>query len=91
MEEDNKENRLLLEVFLGNIFDSSILERTFSKDIDTNNMVRQMMDERFIRLSDELLTKMWSKINVEEFTKVILTQNYSLYSIANWSRQGDSI
>lgn len=91
LEEDNKENRLLLEVFLGNIFDSSILERTFSTDIDTNNMVRQMMDERFIRLSDELLTKMWSKINVEEFTKVILTQNYSLYSIANWSRQGDSI
>ena len=91
LEEDSKENKILLEVFLGNIFDSNILEQTFSTEVDTNNMVRQMIEERFFRLSDEMLKKMWSKINVEEFTRVILTQNYTLYSIANWSRKEDNI
>lgn len=91
LKEDTDENRILLEIFLGNIFDSRILEQTYSPDVNTDNMVRQMMEDRFVRLSDELLAKMWSKIDVEEFTNIILTQNYSLYSIANWSRKDEGI
>jgi hypothetical protein len=91
LKEDTEENRILLEIFLGIIFDSSILEQIFSSDVNANNMVRHVMEDITVRLSDELKAKMWLKINTDEFSKIILTQNYSLYSIDNWSRKEDGI
>ena len=91
LEDDTEENRVLLEIFLGNIFDSRILEQIYSADVNTDNVVRQMMEDRLVRISDELLDKMWSKIDLQEFTEVVLSKNYSLYSIDNWSRTNESI
>lgn len=87
LEENTEENKVLLEVFLGNIFDSRILETVYSADVNTNTVVRQMMEDRFVRISDELLTKMWSKIDMDEFKQIVLSQNYSFYAIDNWSRK----
>lgn len=91
MEEKTDENRILLEMFLGNVFDSRILEQSYAPNNDTNNIVRQLMEDRYVRVSDELIEKMWKKIDVEDFSKVVLTKNYSLYSIDNWSRKEDGI
>lgn len=91
MEEKTDENRMLLELFLGNVFDSRILEQSYAPNNDANNMVRQLMEDRFVRISDELIDKMWEKIDVDEFSKIVLTKNYSLYSIDNWSRKEDGI
>ena len=88
---DTEESRVLLEIFLGNIFDSRILEKIYSADVNTDNVVRQMMEDRFVRISDELLARMWSKIDLKEFTEVVLSKNYSLYSIDNWSRTNEPI
>lgn len=91
MEEESDENRILLEIFLGNVFDSRILEHTFTQNGDINNLVRQLMDDRFGRISDDLIAKMWVKVDANEFSQFVLTKNYSLYSIDNWSRKDDDI
>ena len=93
MSDNAKENRILLEIFLSNIFDSRILEEVYTQDILKGNAVRQYVDKsnRYFGVSDEMIEKMWSKINIEEFYKNILTQNYTLYSIDNWSRKGDLV
>lgn len=44
------------------------------------------MVERYGRVDEKLLVKMWSYINIQEFADVVLKKNYSLYSIQNWSR-----
>lgn len=91
MEDETDENRILLEVFLGNVFDRRILEQSYVPDNDINNMVRQLMEDRFVKLSDELIEKMWNKIDVDEFSKIVLIKNYSWYSIDNWSRKEEGI
>ena len=91
LRDDTEESRVLLEIFLGNIFDSRILEKIYSADVNTDNVFRQMMEDRFVRISDELLARMWSKIDLQEFTEVVLSKNYSLYSIDNWSRTNEPI
>lgn len=53
--------------------------------------IRQLLEERFVRVSNELIEKMWAKIDTQEFVNKILTKNYTLYSIDNWSRKNDSI
>lgn len=89
--EDTEENRIMLEIFLRSIFDSSILERVYTKEVSRENVVKKSIDDRGIRMSDELMDKVWLKIDKEEFTKIILTQNYAFYSIYNWTRMGDEI
>lgn len=42
-------------------------------------------------VSDELLEKMRDKIDLHEFTEVVLSKNYSLYSIDNWSRNNEQM
>lgn len=91
LEDNTDENRVLLEVFLSNIFDSSILERTFTQDVNADNMFKQMLEDRFYRVSDELLKKMWFKVDMDEFAKMILAKNYTLYSIHNWSRKDEEM
>lgn len=52
-------------------------------------MFKQLLEDRFVRVSNELIEKMWSKIDTNEFINTVLIQNYTLYSIENWSRGED--
>ena len=89
--ENTEENKILLEVFLSYVFDSRVLEVAYKQDVNTTNMFKQLLEERFVRVSNELIEKMWAKIDTQEFVNKILTQNYALYSIDNWSRKNDTI
>lgn len=91
LKEETDENRLLLEIFLSTIFDTDILERIYSPDVDANRMFRHMTENGFVRVSDELQKKMWEKVDSEEFAQIVLRQNYSLYSIHNWSRKEEEL
>ena len=85
--ENSEENKILLEVFFAYVFDSSVLEVAYKQDVNTNNMFKRLLEERFIRVSNELIEKMWAKIDAQDFVDKVLTQNYTLYSIDNWSRK----
>lgn len=63
-----------------------MLERTYKSDVNADKMFRDLMVERYGRVDEKLLVKMWSYINIQEFADVVLKKNYSLYSIQNWSR-----
>ncbi len=89
LEEDTEENRFMLEIFLESIFDSNSLERVYTQDVSKESAAKQFFDDRNIRLSAELMDKIWNKVDINEFTKVVLTQNYTLYSIDNWTRSED--
>ena len=56
MSDNAKENRILLEIFLSNIFDSRILEEVYTQDILKGNAVRQYVDKsnRYFGVSDEM-------------------------------------
>lgn len=86
---DTEENRFMLEIFLESIFDSNSLERVYTQDVSKESAAKQFFDDRNIRLSAELMDKIWNKVDINEFTKVVLTQNYTLYSIDNWTRSED--
>lgn len=73
------------------MFDNRVLEVAYKQDVNTSNMFKQLLEERFVRVSNELIEKMWAKIDTQEFVNKILTQNYTLYSIDNWSRKNDPI
>ena len=79
----------MLEIFLESIFDSNSLERVYTQDVSKESAAKQFFDDRNIRLSAELMDKIWNKVDINEFTKVVLTQNYTLYSIDNWTRSED--
>ena len=90
LKEQSEENKFLFELFLSYIFDSRILEHIYSKDIKSDNIFRQIIDESYMHVSNELSEKMWDKVDLQEFTEMILSQNYLIYSIDNWSRNNDS-
>lgn len=73
------------------MFDNRVLEVAYKQDVNTSNMFKQLLEERFVRVSNELIEKMWAKIDTQEFVNKILIQNYTLYSIDNWSRKKDLI
>ena len=56
-----------------------------------NSIFKNLLQDRFIRVNNELVEKMWAKVDPKEFTDRVLTQNYTLYSIGNWSRKNDMI
>lgn len=68
-----------------------MLEIAYKQEVNTSNMFKQLLEERFVRVSNELIEKMWSKIDTQEFINKILTQNYTIYSIDNWSRKSENI
>ena len=84
--EDMDENQQMLEAFFSSVFDSHTLETKFSENINPNSIISRLVSDDFFRLSSELLSKIWSYIDVEEFKQVILTKKYFLYSIDNWTR-----
>lgn len=85
--EETEENKILLEIFLSCVFDARVLEQKISADRDNTSVMRQLMERRHLRVSEEMLDKMWTKVNMEEFSRIVLTKNFSLYSIDNWSRK----
>ena len=85
--ENTEENKIILEVFLSYVFDSRVLEVVYKQDINTNSMFKQLLEERFMRVSSDLIEKMWAQIDTQEFINKVLTQNYALYSIDHWSRK----
>lgn len=85
--EKTEENKILLEVFLTYVFDNKILEIAYSQDVNMNSMFKQLLDNRFIHVSNELIERMWTKIDTNEFINKVLIKNYTLYSIENWSRK----
>ena len=89
--ENTEENKILLEVFLSYVFDSRVLEVAYKQDIGTNSMFKQLLEERFMRVSSDLIEKMWTQIDTQEFINKVLTQNYALYSIDHWSRKDNVI
>lgn len=89
--ENTEENKILLEVFLSYVFDSRVLEVAYKQDIRTNSMFKQLLEERFMRVSSDLIEKMWTQIDTQEFINKVLTQNYALYSIDHWSRKDNVI
>ena len=38
---------------------------------------------------DEAISKMWDKIDLDEFKKVVLVKKHILFSLDNWSRSKD--
>lgn len=71
------------------VFDSRVLEVVYSQDVNMNSMFKQLLENRFIRVSNELIEKMWIRIDKNEFIDKVLVKNYTLYSIDNWSRKDD--
>lgn len=86
LNDDQEEKTNLLEYFLVNVFNSKMLELTYSPEAITSSFLRNMMKDRFDIVNEELMEKIWNKIDFKEFTENILSQNYSLYAIENWSR-----
>ncbi len=86
-EDDTEENKVLLDVFLMCVFGANTLEMMFENKHDSDRMFENFLHEQYRGIDDKLLSKMWSKVNMDEFVKVILTNSYSFYSISNWSRE----
>ena len=89
--DNTEEDKALLEVFFSYVFDSRVLEIAHKQDADMNSIFKNLLQDRFIRVNNELVEKMWAKVDPKEFTDRVLTQNYTLYSIGNWSRKNDMI
>ena len=90
-EEDIEENELLLETFLTYVFNDRVLETSYKSEVNANSMFKRLLEEERVRVNDDLIKKMWAKIDIEEFSKNVLVQNYTLYSIHNWLRKDELI
>lgn len=76
-----EEGETLLRIFLSYVFD----DRVLGQSVNTNTF-KQLLDDRMMIVNDELIDKMWSKIDTQEFADEVLTKNYILYSKDNWIR-----
>lgn len=84
---ENDENEVLLEIFMSYVFDSRILEQVYKNNVNKNSMLMELLEDQYIQANDELIQKMWNKIDTVEFSEVVLKQNYSLFSTDNWIRK----
>ena len=82
---NTKENRILLTAFLGYVFDSNFLEYSYSEK-DFDYAIRRMTQRNNSHFYDEAISKMWDKIDLDEFKKVVLVKKHVLFSLDNWSR-----
>ena len=87
LRDDLEENKVMLEIFLMYILDDRILEQTYSTDIMNSSFFKKVIGDRSVVISEELVEKIWNRIDLNEFAEIILRKNYSLYSIDNWSRE----
>lgn len=84
--EKSKENEMLLELFLSYVFDSEVLETAYKQNVNVNRIFNQVLENKYGRVGNDLIEKLWKKISIEEFTDTVLTKNYLFYSVDNWSR-----
>lgn len=91
LKEDTEENKIMLEIFLENIFDSNSLESVYAQDASKESVAKHFFEGRNVRMNAEIMDKIWKKIDLDEFTRVVLSQYYSLYSIDNWIRTEEEI
>ena len=85
---NTKENRILLNAFLGYVFDSNFLEYSYSEK-DFEYAIRRINQRSNSPYHEEILSKMWGKIELDEFKKVILLKKHVLFSLDNWNRNMD--
>lgn len=83
---DTDENKRILNSVLSMIFGSRLLDVETSPNMDINSVIRELRHEKIPRMSNEMSEKIWEKVNIEDFAKIVLMKNKSLFSINNWSR-----
>ena len=82
---NTRESRILLNTFLGYVFENNFLEHSYlEKDIDY--AIRIMTQRSNSNLYEATASKMWESIKLDEFKKVILMKKHVLYSLDNWTR-----
>lgn len=87
--EKPKESKLLIDTFLECVFGSNFLESSYEEK-DFDYLVRGFTQRRNrSRYNDEILSTMWKKIDVDEFKRVILVDNHTLFSLDNWNRTSE--
>lgn len=84
-EDDTDENGLALRIFLSSVFDYRMLEVAHKTDVNAASRVFKDMWNDMI-ISSEVMEKMWTQIDMEEFGEKVLKKTYTLYSIDNWMR-----
>ena len=84
-----KENKILLNVFLEEIFNTNFLEYSIEEK-DSDFYIRRMTQRRNSHYDDTIISKMWEKIDLSEFKKEILLKKHVLFSLDNWIRTNDS-
>lgn len=90
-EDDTEENKALLDIFLMCVFGTNTLENIYDNENDSDSLFKNFLQKQYRRIDNNLLSKLWSKVNMDEFTKIILTNSYSFYSISNWSREKEGL
>ena len=88
-ENATKENSILLNYFLSNVFNSQFLELAIKKE-EADFALRRMFNNSNVHVNEELTEKMWKKIQMPEFCEVILSKNHQLFSLDNWTRKIDN-
>ena len=84
-----KENNILLDIFLEQVFNTNFLEYSIEEK-DSDYFVRRITQGRNSRFDDTIASKMWEKIDLDEFKKEILLKKHVLFSLDNWIRTSDS-
>lgn len=82
-----KDSRIL-SAFLGYVFDSNFLEYSYSEK-DFDYVIRRINRSGDSLFDEEIYSKMWNYIEVEEFKRIVLMQNHALFSLDNWNRSLD--
>ena len=66
------------------MFDNKVLEVAYKPDINTSNMFKQLLEERFVRVSNELIEKMWAKIDTRELGSLHPSSFFKGNLYLNW-------
>ena len=82
---NTKESRILLTTFLGYVFDNNFLEYSYSEK-EFDYAIRRMTQRSNSHFYEETTSKMWEKIDLDEFKKIILMKKHILFSLDNWTR-----
>ena len=83
-----KENKILLNIFLEEVFNTNFLEFSVEEK-DTDYFIKRITQGRNSHYDDEIASKMWEKIDLSEFKKEILLKKHILFSLDNWVRTSD--
>lgn len=70
----------LINIFLIYVFQTNLLENTYQ------NRPAEDVLKQALNLESDTFTSLWKVLDIEEFSKVVLAKNHSIYSIHNWSR-----